>query len=92
MIALYKEGDTHIVRGIACEILRCKARQLADKLNEGYVTTPEELYKKPTKDEADANNSGKLSTNEIREAAKTAGIEDYNTKRIKTLKAELGYE
>lgn len=46
----------------------------------------------PTQEEADTNNSGKLSSEEIREAAKKAGIEGYEKKRISTLKKELGYE
>jgi hypothetical protein len=46
----------------------------------------------PTKEEADTNNSGKLSSEEVRAAAEKAGIEGWETKRIKTLKKELGYD
>ena len=42
-----------------------------------------------TKEDADTNESGKLSADEVRAAAKEAGIEGYETKRINTLKAEL---
>lgn len=40
----------------------------------------------------EADNSGKLSNAEIREAAKDAGIDDWETARIKRLKQELGYD
>jgi hypothetical protein len=42
-----------------------------------------------TKEEADTNNTGKLSVKEIRAAAEEAGIEDFATARIKTLEAKL---
>ena len=38
----------------------------------------------------DTNGSGKMSVAEIRAAAKEAGIEGWENKRIKTLKQELG--
>jgi hypothetical protein len=46
----------------------------------------------PTKEEADTNGTGKLSNQEVRAAAEKAGITDFDTKRIKSLKVELGYE
>lgn len=46
----------------------------------------------PTFAEADTNNSGKLSPKEIREAAREAGIPDWDKARIKRLKRELGYD
>lgn len=58
-----------------------------DRLN-GFNQQPEESDP-VTKEEADTNDSGKLSSQEIRAAAQEAGIEGYETKRIKTLEAEL---
>ena len=46
----------------------------------------------PTAEQADTNGSGKLSNEEVRAAAKKAGIEKWKTARISKLKAELGYE
>lgn len=43
-------------------------------------------------DEADANNTGKLSADEVRQYAKEQEIEGWDTKRIKTLKKELGIQ
>lgn len=45
-----------------------------------------------TKEQADTNKSGKLSTEEVRQAAKKAKISGWDKKRIKTLKAELGWQ
>ena len=48
-----------------------------------------EVTEEVTREEADTNGTGKLSTEEIRQAAKDAGIEGWEKKRIKTLEAEL---
>jgi hypothetical protein len=53
---------------------------------------PEPEPEAPSQEEADTNNSGKLSAKEVRAAAKAAGIEDWANKRIATLKAALGYD
>ena len=51
-------------------------------LQDGYFADPKLA-------DADSNESGKLSNEEIREAAKEAGIKDYETARIATLKKKL---
>ena len=91
MISLYKEGNTHIIRGVSCELKQFNVNDLEHALSLGYKTSPRDLYK-PTKEEADTNGTGKLSTAEIRAAAKLAGIDNYAKKRISTLLSELGYE
>lgn len=88
MISLYKEGNTHIVRGVTCELTRFKPVDVEVALSKGYVLCPNDLYK--TIDSVDTNHSGKLSNKEIREAAKKAGIENYSKARIANLKKELG--
>jgi hypothetical protein len=55
-------------------------------LTVGYASTPEQLIKR---EEADTNGTGKLSSNEVKEAAKKAGI-TIGRKSIKTLEKELG--
>ena len=97
--ALYRKGNTHIDQGIECEIVRVPNKFVEDYLNDGYVKTPQELLEPkeeikviPTKEEADTNGTGKLSSEEVRAAAEKAGIKDYGTKRIATLKKELGYD
>lgn len=64
---------------------RVNPLDVANLLENGYFASPE-LAK------VDKNESGKLSNDEIREAAKAAGIEDYETARIATLKKKLKNE
>ena len=64
----------------------CEALDLQAHLDNGFLLEP----KAPVL-QADTNKSGKLSSSEIREAAKQAGIENYETARINTLKEKLGY-
>ncbi len=61
----------------------------------GWSTDPECKDLDKNKDgviseqEADTNDTGKLSTKEIRAAAKEAGIDGWDKKQIKTLEAAL---
>ncbi len=65
---------------------RVKAIDVAYLLDNGYSSSPEQLYKRQ---EVDTNNSGKLSDAEIKIAAEDAGIK-IGRKSIKTLRKELG--
>ena len=76
---IYKDGEE----------MRCPYQHFEEHLANGWSV---DKNPKPTKEEADTNQSGKLSSNEVREAAEKAGIEGFATKRIKSLKVELGYE
>lgn len=44
-VSLYKEGDTHEVRGVVCTIVRCEIKQMEYHLNNGCVKDPKELNK-----------------------------------------------
>ncbi len=93
-IMLYKGGDETIVRGVKCIAKRFNARDLQNRLDEGWFVDPSDLYKVATIlsfEEADTNDTGLLSNKEVRQAAKTAGLDDWQTARIATLKEELGY-
>lgn len=68
------------------ETIRVNGSEVGELLTKGYASTPEQLSKRK---EADTNGTGKLSTEEIKEAAKKAGIK-IGRKSIKTLKKELG--
>jgi len=66
-------------------------------LDDGWVLHPKDLVDEKCVDVIDAefeaidtNDSGKLSNDEVRAAAEKAGIEGFETKRITTLKGELG--
>ena len=56
------------------------------------VDAQEETSYFPTKEEADTNKTGKLSNKEVRQAAKLAGIEDWQKIRVGKLKELLGYD
>ena len=62
--------------------------QLQEHLTNGWSVTKNSA---PTKEEADTNGTGLLSNKEIRAAAEKAGIDGFDTKRIKALKEDLGY-
>ena len=64
MITLYKKGNSHIVRGVICELRSFKTNELEFAKSLGYITDPLKLDEK----EADTNESGKLSVKEVRAA------------------------
>ena len=83
----YKKVDGEIIS----ELLDVSL--LDGQLSSGWTVDKASLEKPATKgvtkEEVDTNESGKLSSKEIRQAAKDAGIEGHETARIKTLEAEL---
>jgi len=79
MISLYKEGSIHTVRGVLCEIVRCKPKNMQWHLERGCVKDPKELLKPRETD----------TINPIRLQAREAGIDGWETKRIKTLEGLL---
>jgi len=98
-VLLYKTGNSSIIRGVLCDFIRCKISDMDFYKSQGYVKNPKDLLENQveakesstdTFDQVDTNQSGKLSTNEIRQAAKKANIDGWDKKRVKTLKTELG--
>lgn len=92
MKALYKLGTNIKFQGITLDCIKIEDHKESEYRANGWVSPWEilEQYKTPTFKEVDKNQSGALSVDEIREAAKEASIEGWDTKRIKTLKKELG--
>ena len=92
-IALYKSGDTHTVRGIKCEIIRCEFLQMEDRLKEGYVKDPSELESTEEVTEViepvEEIKEVEKTYDPIRLKSKDAGIDGWETKRIKTLEGLL---
>ena len=84
MITLYKKGNSHIVRGVVCELRNFDATELDFALSLGYKTDESKLE--------DLSNSAELSVKEVRALAKEAGISNYSKKKVEDLKKELGYE
>ena len=82
---LFKKGNTHKFKGQDCEVVVVSPSQIDQYLGMGWFKSIDEA-------EADKNDSGKLSNEEIRLAAREAGIDNWETGRIKGLKEALGYE
>ena len=85
MITLYKKGNSHIVRGVVCELRNFETTELDFAKSIGYITDESKL-------EEEVDDSAELSTKEIRALAKEAGIKSYSKKKVDDLKKELGYE
>lgn len=92
MKVLYKQGKTIEFQGITLDSVRIEDHLENEYRDKGWGSPWEilEESKKPAFEKIDKNESGALSVEEVREAAKEAGIEGWETKRIKTLKKELG--
>ena len=43
MIMLYRKGNTHVIRGVECEMGRFETNRLMACLNSGWVTSPQDL-------------------------------------------------
>ena len=57
MIALYKKGNTHKIRGVECEMGRFQNRELDARLKEGWKISPEELIQKRGRPKKEMNES-----------------------------------
>lgn len=70
------------------EIVReeCFAEDVANLLDIGYKSSPESFIESNLDDAEDVPND------EVRQAAKDAGINNWNSARINTLRAKLGYD
>ena len=76
---LYREGKGHMVDGVECEVAYVEIDQLEAHLSSGWSATPPgaATEEKPSADD------------EVRQAAKAAGIDGWDTKRIATLRKAL---
>jgi hypothetical protein len=81
-VFVYKDGNESLI----------PPEQLQEHLINGWSVTEDAESADPTKEEDDTNGTGLLSNKEIRAAAEKAGITGFDTKRIRALKVELGYE
>lgn len=76
---VYREGKGYVENGIECEAAWVEVDQLEAHLNSGWSVSPPGYVQEDEDDGLD----------DTRAAAKAAGIEGWDTKRIKTLKAAL---
>jgi len=89
MIRLYKKGTQYDFHGIKLDAVVIDESEADKYRSEGWGDAWD-ILKAEKSDKIDTNDSGALSADEVRQAAKEAGIEGWDTKRIKTLKSELG--
>ena len=74
------------------ETVRIEPTSLQQHLQAGWQLEPGLPVEEAESEADEAPQNGDASSAEIREAAQAAGIEGWDTKRIKTLRRELGYE
>jgi len=99
---LYREGNSHTVRGIECEVQNFPIGQLNEALDAGWLKSPEDIgndaqneitqgddEKAPEEESKGEKEEGEKLLNPIRQAAKEAGIDGWEIKRIKTLEGLL---
>ena len=98
---LYKLGKTFEFKGIKLDTVNVPTDQVEeykakgwgcawDILKESQGVKKEEPPVATAFEQVDTNKIGKLSADEVRTAAKEAGLEGWDKKRIKTLIKELG--
>jgi len=89
-IQLYRPGNTHIVRGVECELKNFHAHEQTDQINAGWYQSPGEWDIEQTKSDQEEVKYAKSNPNHpTRVAAKEAGIDGWDTKRLSTLEALL---
>ncbi len=95
-IQLYKEGTSHNVKGVECEVKNFNISELEEKLAEGWVKSPSEIGGETVSEAPietmESAEEIKETTHPVRMAAKEAGIDGWDTRRIGTLEAELSKE
>lgn len=91
---LYREGHGTIEHGIECESTNCEPDEIDGLLAAGWSINPPgyEPAETPADDVAPADDHGdgdETNLNPVRLAAKEAGIDGWDTKRIGTLEKML---
>lgn len=85
---LYREGTTHCENGITCEIrLFATGSPLSFVGTDGWCKSPEDIN--PEINKTDDDEWSGYTSDQIRELAKDADIDGWDTKRIHTLKEVL---
>ena len=87
-VIVYKEGNSHRVRGVPCQAAHIDPEFLKQYLQGGWCLDPTELYEPgPDMDpDMDPVDTKGMSNKEIRNAAKLMGHELADTARIDTLR------
>lgn len=90
---LYREGKGYVEDGVECESILVEFEYLESQLSAGWSVTPPGVANPHDSKAAEPNAvdpDEAVDPNEgVREAAKAAGIEGWDTKRISTLRKLL---
>lgn len=85
-VVLYRKGDERVVKGFPCDILLVEPESFnLESIPNGWFLTPEKAYEEVKQEETKVLKGN----SKIRNDAKEAGIEDWETARIATLKDRL---
>ena len=90
MVAVYKEGFSHVINGIQCEVLRIDVADLDYYLGQGYVKSIGDLAKRNQKESApdpELEEFKKLKA--LREKAKSLGVKYASKMSEEKLIAEI---
>lgn len=82
---VYRHGDTHVVRGVTCELKNIGIHEVDYYVEHGWCRSEKELIDTP-EDDAPEDDAG---LNPVRAAARDAGIAGWDTKQLKTLEKAL---
>lgn len=78
-IALYKKGNTHIIKGVECEMTLCQVSSLQNMLNAGWVANVKDLVEDAEEPEPEPKKRrGRKPKNQVESAEINAGAEDDN--------------
>lgn len=90
-IQLYKEGNTHTVRGVPCELCNFHIEDMESALKDGWYRKPGEWLKEAKSETQEEQKEMPKSdpNHPVRQAAKEADIDGWDSKRISTLEKEL---
>ena len=83
-VCLYREGDSHVIGGIPCEVGLFDIVEVSYQLDRGWHESVDGIAGKPEK-----SNIESVIVHPIRLKAREAGIEGWDKRRIKKLEAEL---
>lgn len=82
---LYREGKGHFVGGVECELIYVEYDQYEAMLSAGWSPDLPGAKSGPAVEPKELNDA-----DAVREAARKAGIDGWDTKRIATLRGLLG--
>jgi hypothetical protein len=94
-IKLYREGTTHNINGVQCEIRLFTGRDPLSFVGiDGWCKSLDDVNKTDFGDvnNADSDEWEGYTSEQVRELAKDADIDGWDTKRINTLKEVLSGE